>query len=205
MYVVMGVTGQVGGATARSLLAARQPVRAVVRSAQDAARWARQGCETAIADLNHPNGLSNAFAEAEGAFVMLPPLFDPSPGFPEAKAFAGTLRSSLDAASPKRVVCLSTIGANVNRSNLLNQLGLLEAALEGLANQVTFLRPAWFMKNYGWDIPAARDKGVVPKLPSAARSEDSYGCDGRCWSSGGRAVPGKLERQAGPPLARSRS
>src|SRR5262245_18759525 len=27
-----------------------------------------------------------------------------------------------------------------------------------------FLRPAWFMENYGWDIPAARDKGVVPSF-----------------------------------------
>jgi NAD(P)H dehydrogenase (quinone) len=125
---------------------------------------ALQGCETAIADLNDPNRLNNAFAGAEGAFVMLPPLFDPSPGFPEAKAFASTLRSSLDAASPGRVVCLSTIGANVNRSNLLNQLGLLEAALGELATQVAFLRPAWFMENYAWDIPAARDKGVVPSF-----------------------------------------
>jgi NAD(P)H dehydrogenase (quinone) len=83
---------------------------------------ALQGCETAIADLNDPNRLNNAFAGAEGAFVMLPPLFDPSPGFPEAKAFASTLRSSLDAASPGRVVCLST------------------------------------------NIPAARDKGVVPSF-----------------------------------------
>src|SRR5262249_5604836 len=52
MYVVMGVTGHWWCDGSRSLLAARQPVRAVVRSAQDAARWARQGCETAIADLN---------------------------------------------------------------------------------------------------------------------------------------------------------
>jgi hypothetical protein len=39
----------------------------------------------------------SVLASDEGAFVMLPPLFDPSPGFAEAKAFASTLRSSLDA------------------------------------------------------------------------------------------------------------
>jgi NAD(P)H dehydrogenase (quinone) len=33
MYVVTGITGKVGGALARTLLAAGQPVRAVVRDA----------------------------------------------------------------------------------------------------------------------------------------------------------------------------
>lgn len=32
-YVITGITGQVGGAVARSLLADNQPVRAVVRNA----------------------------------------------------------------------------------------------------------------------------------------------------------------------------
>jgi uncharacterized protein YbjT (DUF2867 family) len=63
-------------------------VRAIVRSPEHAAEWARQGCEIAIADLNQPSELSNAFAGTDGVFVMLPPSFDPSPGFPEAKAFA---------------------------------------------------------------------------------------------------------------------
>ncbi|MGA9487595.1 MAG: NmrA family NAD(P)-binding protein, partial [Methylocella sp.] len=33
MYAITGITGQVGGAVARTLLAARLPVRAVVRAA----------------------------------------------------------------------------------------------------------------------------------------------------------------------------
>jgi uncharacterized protein YbjT (DUF2867 family) len=31
MYAIMGITGQIGGVVARTLLAARRPVRAVVR------------------------------------------------------------------------------------------------------------------------------------------------------------------------------
>ena len=33
MYAIMGITGQIGGVIARALLAAKQPVRAVVRDA----------------------------------------------------------------------------------------------------------------------------------------------------------------------------
>jgi uncharacterized protein YbjT (DUF2867 family) len=59
------------------------------------------------------------------------------------------------------VVALSTIGADVARPNLLNQLGLLEQALGDLPMPVTFLRPAWFMENAAWDVAPARDDGVI--------------------------------------------
>jgi len=111
MYTVSGVTGQVGGAVARSLLAANRQVRAVLRDPKRADAWARRGCEVAYADFNDPEALSAAFAGADGAFVMLPSLFDPTPGFPEARALCSVLRAALDAAQPGNVVCLSTIGA----------------------------------------------------------------------------------------------
>lgn len=40
MYAITGITGKVGGALARELLAAGQPVRAVVRDATRAEAWA---------------------------------------------------------------------------------------------------------------------------------------------------------------------
>ena len=102
MYAVSGVTGQVGGAVARSLLAANQPVRAVLRDPKRAVAWARQGYEVAYADFNDPEALSAAFAGTDGAFVMLPSLFDPTPGFPEARALCAALRAALDSAQPTK-------------------------------------------------------------------------------------------------------
>ena len=51
MYAVTGITGKVGGVVARTLLAARLPVRAVVRDADKGWPWAKQGCEVAIASI----------------------------------------------------------------------------------------------------------------------------------------------------------
>ncbi|MDB5366568.1 MAG: putative NmrA-like family protein, partial [Rhodospirillales bacterium] len=48
MFAVLGITGQVGGAVARALLANGQKVRAVVRDAAKGAPWAAQGCEVAV-------------------------------------------------------------------------------------------------------------------------------------------------------------
>ncbi|HEX3363778.1 NmrA family NAD(P)-binding protein [Phenylobacterium sp.] len=161
MNVVMGVTGKVGGAVARTLLAADKPVRAVVRDAAKGAPWAERGCEVAVADLDDADRMAAAFAGAEAAFVMLPPMFDPSPGFPEARAMIAKLRQALDGSRLRRVVALSTVGADCERPNLLNQLGLLERALEDLPMPVAFLRAAWFMENAAWDVAAARDLGTI--------------------------------------------
>jgi NAD(P)H dehydrogenase (quinone) len=71
------------------------------------------------------------------------------------------VRSALEAARPAKVVCLSTIGAQATRSNLLTQLTMMEQAMRELPVPVTFLRPAWYMENASWDVVPARDKGVI--------------------------------------------
>src|SRR5947207_13474282 len=109
MYAIMGVTGQIGRVVARTLLAARQPVRAVVRDAGKGQAWADRGCEIALATIEDAVSLAAAFQGTEGAFVLVPPNFDPRPEFPEAQAVGVALRSALEAARPARVVYLSTI------------------------------------------------------------------------------------------------
>ena len=164
MYAVTGITGKVGGAVARALLSAGQPVRAVVRSVDKGLRWAQQGCEVALAEVDDAQAMAQAFSGAEAVFIMLPSNFDPSPGFPEARALVDNIRQALQCARPSKVVCLSTIGAQATQPNLLNQLQLLEQALGTLDMPVTFLRPGWFMENSVWDIAPAIESGVIPSF-----------------------------------------
>ena len=164
MFAIMGVTGQVGGAVALKLLAMGHSVRAIVRDEKKAAVWKTRGCEIFVADVSDPSALTQAFEGVEGVFVMLPPIFDPTPGFPEAQKAITALHGSLRSARPGRVVVLSTIGGHLSRPNLLNQLHLLETSLATLTLPVTFLRPAWFIENTLWDIPPARETGHVPSF-----------------------------------------
>ncbi len=164
MFAITGITGNVGGELARALLAARRPVRAVVRDARKGAEWAGYGCEVAIADIEDVAALTGAFEGAEGVFVLVPPSFDPTPGFPEARRTAATLTAALDAARPGRVVYLSTIGAQATRDNLLSQHTIIEGVLRESAVPTTFLRPGWFIENASWDIVPAKTKGVVPSF-----------------------------------------
>lgn len=161
MYAITGITGNVGGAAARTLLAQGQPVRAVVRDSAKGKAWSDLGCEVAIADMNDAEALARAFAGAKGVFILPPPNFDPLPGFPEAKAVIAAVRQALAQAQPGRVICLSTVGAQAAQPNLLSQRSLMEEALATLPLPVSFLRPAWFLENLAWDIAPAREQGVL--------------------------------------------
>jgi uncharacterized protein YbjT (DUF2867 family) len=156
MFAVTGITGKVGAAVARCLLSADQPVRAIVRDRSKGAPWAKLGCDIAVADSSDTEALTAAFAGTTGVFAMLPPVFDPAPGFPEAMRFINPLIAALARANPGRVVALSTVGADAPQPNLLNVLGRMESALGSLLMPVAFLRAAWFMENASWDIDSAR-------------------------------------------------
>src|SRR5882672_637233 len=105
-----------------------------------------------------------AFQGAEAVFVLVPPNFDPSPEISEAREIGKALHSALAAARPKRVIYLSTIGAQAREMNLLTQHSIIEKAIGDLSIPITFLRPAWFMENCRWDVAPARETGVIPSF-----------------------------------------
>jgi uncharacterized protein YbjT (DUF2867 family) len=164
MFAITGITGQVGGAVARALIANGQRVRAVVRDAEKGAAWARQGCDVAVAQLDDASALKQAFTGVEGVFFLLPPVFDPSPDFGEARRVIAAVHEALDAVRPAKVVSLSTIGAQASQPNLLRQHALQEERLGSLPLPITFLRAAWFMENAAWDVAPGRATGVIPSF-----------------------------------------
>jgi NAD(P)H dehydrogenase (quinone) len=113
------------------------------------------------ADITDTAALTAAFEGAEAVFVLVPPNFDPSPDFAEAREIGATLKAALQAARPGRIVYLSTIGAQAPQSNLLTQHSMIEQVLAQLSMPVTFLRPGWFMENCRWDVAGARQDGVI--------------------------------------------
>jgi NAD(P)H dehydrogenase (quinone) len=164
MYAITGITGKVGGTVASTLLNEGRSVRAVVRNPEKAESWAARGCTIAVADVNDPAALATAFTGVDGVFILIPPMFDPTPGFPEARTVFDSLKSALEAAHPPKVVCLSSIGAQSDRPNLLNQLGIMEETLGALPLPIAFLRAAWFMENSVWEVAPAREQGVIPSF-----------------------------------------
>jgi uncharacterized protein YbjT (DUF2867 family) len=177
MFAVTGITGKVGAAVARSLLSADQPVRAVVRDRSKGAPWAQLGCDIAVADSSDTEALTAAFAGTTGVFAMVPPVFDPTPGFPEAMGFINPLSAALAHANPARVVALSTVGADTPQPNLLNVLRRLEDVFGTLPMPVTFLRAAWFMENAAWDVDSAKSGLIQSYLQPLDRAVPMVSAD----------------------------
>ncbi len=161
MYAITGITGKVGSELARTLLAAGKPVRAVVRDMKKGEEWAARGCEVAVAEMTDAPALTRAFTGATGVFVLPPPVFDPEPGYMEARAVIDAVVTALKAAKPAKAVSLSTIGADADRDNLLSQHTIIEKALREVALPLTILRPAWFIDNAAWDVASARETGII--------------------------------------------
>lgn len=161
MYAITGITGQVGGALARTLLADNLAIRAVVRDDRKGKSWATLGCDVAVAEMEDAAALTRAFAGAEAIFILPPSEFDPQPGYPEARRIIDAVVAALEQAKPAGVVCLSTIGADAAHDNLLSQRTLLEIALSSVQIPVTFLRPGWFLENASWDVSSARQRGII--------------------------------------------
>ena len=162
MFLVMGITGKVGGATARHLLAQGKTVRGLVRDREKAANWADQGVELVDGDWNDAAAIERALKGVEGAFVMLPAVWAPSPDFEEARGVITNYVEALGKASPPRAVALSSMGANrTSGLGMITALSLLEQGFASLASPVAFVRAGGFLENFLFGLHVAQG-GTLP-------------------------------------------
>ena len=161
MFLVSGITGRVGGATARQLLSEGRKVRALVRDPQKAAAWAAQGIDVRKGDFDDAATMADTLKGVEGAYLMMPPMMAPAPGFPEAKAMIASYVEALKKAPVPRLVVLSSIGSEqTSKIGLITQTHLLEEALSEVAFPVAFVRAGGFIENLLPGLKAAEKSGV---------------------------------------------
>jgi uncharacterized protein YbjT (DUF2867 family) len=162
MFLVMGITGKVGGATARHLLAQRKKVRALVRDREKAAIWADQGVELVDGDWNDAAAIQRALDGVEGAFLMLPAVWAPSPNFKEAKSVIANYVAALTQTPPPRIVALSSMGANrTSGLGMITALSLLEQGFRNLTSPIAFVRAGGFFENFIYGLHVAQG-GTLP-------------------------------------------
>ena len=159
MFAVMGITGNVGGAVASTLLQHGKKVRGIVRDPAKAQAWKDQGVELVTADYD--DRLIPAFSDVEGVFCMIPPNMLPEPGFPDSVARIAAIKKAVLAAKPPRAVFLSSIGGEkTTGTGLITTAHLTEEELAGTGVPSAFLRAGSFMENILHSIPSARSTGM---------------------------------------------
>ena len=140
MYVVTGATGNTGSVVADALLAAGKKVRVIGRDAKRLERFAHKGAEAFVADPTDAAAITNAFAGAEVAYLMIPPF---------QGRVGDLLVSAVKKNAVRHAVVLSSYGADKpDGTGPVVGLHNLEKKLEGIAGlNALFLRPGYFMEN----------------------------------------------------------
>ncbi|MFO0571936.1 MAG: NAD(P)H-binding protein, partial [Polyangiaceae bacterium] len=163
MFVIAGVSGKTGAVAAETLLAAKQRVRVLARSAEKASRFAQAGAEVSVTDLADVDALTRALSGAKGAYLLLPPFGWTDTGFAEArKAFAQGIVEAVKRAKPEHVVFLSSVGAqHPSGTGPIASLQPIEQGLAASGVPSTFVRAAYFQENWAGSIPGALEAGAL--------------------------------------------
>jgi uncharacterized protein YbjT (DUF2867 family) len=167
MYAITGVTGHVGGATARALQAAGAPVRAVLRDPGKGQAWSERDADVAVADFTDRAALTAAFSGCRGAFVMLPTIAT----FTDAdhRRMADSIAAAVAAGGVPHVVVLSSIGADLaDGTGPIRWLHHLEQGLRETGVRLTALRPPHFQEKVEAVLGAVTGAGVYPVFGASA-------------------------------------
>jgi len=170
MFVVFGSTGHTGSAVVETLLAQKQPVRIVVRSADKGAPWASKGAEVAVASLDDVPALTKALKGAAGTYLLLPPNYAAVSWFAEQTQRIDRAAEAVRASGIAHVVFLSSIGGQIpTGTGPIRALRNAEQKLGAAAKNLTILRPCYFMENWAPAIGMAKSQGTLPTFiaPSA--------------------------------------
>jgi len=160
MYLVVGITGNVGGGAARLLLDGGHKVRALVRDPAKAAAWADKGVELCVGDIGDAKSIARALQGVQGAFVMLPPHHNPVEDWADYRQFANNYRDAITQVPPRRVVVLSSFGSEKTKGlGLITATHILETALADVQPPVAFIRAGGFLENNLSSFARARESG----------------------------------------------
>ena len=163
MYVVLGASGHTGRVVANNLLARGQKVRVVGRNAAHLQPLAAKGAETFVADVTDSGTLTQAFHQADSAYVMIPPNPASTDPLGYSNRVSDAIAAAVQNAGTKNVVALSSIGADkpsgtgpvVGLYNLEQKLNQISGA------NVLHLRAGYFMENTLPQVNAIRQMGAV--------------------------------------------
>lgn len=163
MFVVLGATGHTGSVVAETLLARKQPVRVIVRSASKGAAWKAKGAEVAVASLDDVPALTKAFQGATGVYLLVPPNYGASAWLAEQRQRMDQTAEAVKASGIAHVVFLSSVGGHITEgTGPIRAARYGEQKLGAVAKNLTILRPCYFMENWAPGIGMAKGQGLLP-------------------------------------------
>ena len=163
--LVIGATGQQGGAVARALLAKGQKVRVMTRHPEKTASLAQAGAEVVQGNLTNQADLQMALRGVYGVFAMSTPF---EAGM-EAEVRQGIMLA--DAAKQAGVAhyVYTSVGSAHRNTGIphFDSKWTVEQHIRQIGLPATILRPVWFMENFTtFAKPSAEGVLMLPMKPA---------------------------------------
>ena len=163
MKIILGASGQVGSSVVRNLIANGEAVKAVVRNEEKAAALKKLGAEVVVADVTDLHSLIPAFMDGDTLFALTPESGKESNVLGNTEEILENYRRALAASTIKKVVGLSSIGAQYEEGTGNLQMSyMLEHAFSGLPIATTFIRPAYYFSNWMPYLATVAETGILP-------------------------------------------
>ncbi|TDW47861.1 uncharacterized protein YbjT (DUF2867 family) [Flavobacterium sp. 270] len=160
--IISGSLGNIGKSLTEKLVNEGHNVTVISSNADRKAAIETLGAKAAIGSISDASFLTKTFAGADALFAMTPPNMGGSNVIENTAAAGKAFAEAIEKSNVKRVVMLSSIGADLPTGNgPIAGLYHIEKLYEKLNTSVTFLRAGYFYINFFNDIPMIKGAGIM--------------------------------------------
>ncbi len=160
---ILGSLGNIGKPLTQKLIASGNQVTVVSSNSDRVEAIEALGAKAAIGSVSDADFLKNTFAETDAVFALTPPNMGGSNVIANTIDAGKAIATAIAAAGVKRVVMLSSIGADLPEgTGPIKGLYNIEKIYETLENvSVTFLRAGFFYTNLYANVPMIKGAGII--------------------------------------------
>lgn len=160
---ISGSLGNIGKPLTAKLVTLGHDVTVITSNADRLEAIEALGAKAAIGSVSDVDFLKSTFVGADAVFAMTPPNLGGSNTIANTTAAGKAIAQAIAATGVKRLVMLSSIGADLpNGNGPIAGLHNIEKVYETLEDiSVTFLRAGFFFTNLYNDVPMIKGAGIV--------------------------------------------
>lgn len=160
--VILGATGKVGSKISEILLKEGHQVTVIARDAERLEKFRRLGAEIISGDVNDIETVTDAFKNADSAFVLMPDNVKAENTRAYQRHVTSNIIEAIEKSGIRYIVNMSSLGSHMHEGNgMMGGTGEQEVRLNQLADvNVLHIRSAYFMENFLRTIPLVKDKGI---------------------------------------------
>jgi len=160
--VILGATGTVGSKISENLLKEGRQVTVIARHAERLEKFRSMGAEIIAGDVNDVETLTNAFRNADSAFVIIPDNAKAENTRAYQRQVTSNIIEAIEKSGIRYIVNMSSLGSHMHEGNgMMAGTGEQEVRLNQLTDvNVLHIRSAYFMENFLRTIPLVKGKGI---------------------------------------------